>query len=283
MAPGRYSEELLRAFAGGEHEAFLAAGGRPLRPRLARALELAVLRPGLRVVDLGCGRGEASAHAALRGAAVTAVDYSPDALAMTARSASVVLGDGERAGAGVRRVAASADSLPLPARYADRVLLLDVVEHLHAWQLSAALEEARRILRPGGFVVIHTLPNTWALALAYPVLRWLAPELPRRARSRYEREVHVNEQSPWRLHRALRAAGLDARVWVEEWSTRHAALATERRFPDGLRARGYPVLRRPALRRAAGWLMRTPARWWVGNDLFAVAWRPEDGPPPGAG
>ena len=114
MAPGRYSEELLRAFAGGEHEAFLAAGGRPLRPRLARSLDLARIAPGLPVVDLGCGRGEASAHAALRGARVTAVDYSPDALRMTGRSAEVVLDDAEAAAGRVRRVAASADALPLP-------------------------------------------------------------------------------------------------------------------------------------------------------------------------
>jgi len=279
VPPGLYDAELLSAFAGGEYEAFLAAGGAPLRPRLDRALELAAIRPHATVVDVGCGRGEASVHAALRGARVVALDYSPDALALTARTAGAVAGVALRGA--IHRVACAADALPLADESADRVLLLDVVEHLHPWQLAAALGEIRRILRPGAHVVIHTLPNRWALAAAYPLLRRLSRGLPREPRSSYERLVHVNEQSPRSLRAALRAAGLEARVWVEEWTTEHASRATSRSFPDALRERGYPVLRRPIVRRIAALAMRTPARALVGNDIFALAWRgdPPDGLP----
>lgn len=276
VPPGLYDERLLRRFAGGEYEAFLAGGGQAVRPRVARALSIAALRPGLTVVDVGCGRGEASAHAALAGARVIALDYSPDALRLTAATAAAALC---AAVGSMQRVACTAEALPLADRTADRVLFLDVVEHLRPWQLSEALAEIRRILRPGGYVVIHTLPNRWALAVAYPLLRPFASGLPRDPRSDYERLVHVNEQSPRSMRKALHAAGLDARVWVEEWTTEHAARATARDFPDPLRARSYPVLRRSIVRRLASVAMRTPARALVGNDIFAVAWR-ADGPPP---
>ena len=281
MPAGLYSAQLLAHFAAGAHEAYLAAGGRSMRPRLARALALADLRPGLEVVDVGCGRGEAAAHAARRGARVTALDFSAGALGLTRRTARLV---GSPAGRGrLALVAAGAAALPLADGSADRVLLLDVAEHLQPWQLEAALAEVARILRPGGYVVIHTLPNRWALAVAYPLLRAAVPALPREARSAYERAVHVNEQDPLSLRRALSAAGLVSRVWVEEWTTRHAAWGAGRAFPDAARRAGYPTLARPRWRRWAAAIMRTPARWVVANDLFALAWLPGGEPPAASG
>jgi SAM-dependent methyltransferase len=277
-----YRAEVLSAFAGGEHEAFVAAGGRPLRPRLARALALADLRPGLAVVDIGCGRGEAALHCARRGACVTAVDFSPFGLALSRRTANLARPP-VRLDLRPRFVAADATGLPLSDASADRVLLLDVVEHLHPWQLGAALAEVRRILRADGYVVIHTLPNRWALAAVYPVLRLWRPGLPMDGRSAYERVVHVNEQDPRRLRRALAAAGLAERVWVEEWTSRHARAGSGRRYPDALRSRGYPVLAHPMVRRLARVAMATPLGPLVGNDLFALAWHPGAASPPVGG
>jgi SAM-dependent methyltransferase len=251
---------------------FLVGGGRRLRPRLRRALDLASPFRGLRLVDVGAGRGEAAAVAARGGADVTAVDWSQDALGLARRSA-------EAAGSAVRLVVGRATELPLPDGYADRVLLLDVIEHLRAGDAAAALDEARRILRPGGYVVIHTLPNRWALAFGYRFLRLMAPSLPREPRSWYEKRVHVNEQDPLRLKVALMRAGLASRVWVEAWSARHAEAGAALQYPDRARSEGYPLLRRPFVRGLAGAGMAGPWRVLVGNDLFAIAWHPGAGPP----
>lgn len=260
----------METFAAGEHAEFLEAGGRPLRPRLARSLALTGLRPGLDLVDIGCGRGEASARAALRGARVTAIDYSAGSLGLAGRTMDSLLasrGIADR----VHLVAADATALPLPDASADRVLLLDLVEHLWPWQLEGLLSEIRRILRPSGYVVIHTLPNRWALALSYPLLRLVLPGLPSSARSDYERQVHIAEQSPRSLARALDRAGFTARVWVEEWTSLQARRGAGRDYPDAQRAAAYPFLGRPGVRRMASRLMRSPARSLIGNDIFALA------------
>jgi SAM-dependent methyltransferase len=268
-----YSAELMARFTAGEHQAYLAAGGRPLRPRLARALALADLGPGLDLLDIACGRGEASVHAARRGARVIGLDYSEGSLALARETARVVLGE-TPARRRLSLVSAEAGALPIPDASIDRVIALDLIEHLHPWQVERLLAEIRRIIRPEGYVVLHTLPNRWALAVSYPLLRLVTPGLPAGGRSDYERAVHVNEQSPLSLKRALHRSGFESRVWVEEWTTRHADRGKQRAFPDSLRTAAYPRLAGPAFRRASKWVMRSPAAWLVGNDLFALA-RPQ--------
>lgn len=277
--PELYTADLLEAFAGGAHADYLA-GRRALRPRLARALALAALRPGLDVVDIGTGRGEAAGHAMRRGAQVTALDFSPGGLVLARQT----IGSRRRPGAPpAGLLSAEAMALPLASASADRVLLLDVIEHLRPDHAALALTEIRRILRPGGYVVIHTLPNRWALALCYPALRLAVPGLPAGPRSEYERSVHVNEQDPASLMRVLATAGLAARVWPEEWTTRQARWGAGLHYPDKARRAGYPWLARPVVRRWASWAMATPARWLLANDLFALAWRPEGPAPPDNG
>ena len=114
-----------------------------------RALERAALRPGERVVDLGCGRGgEVLRAAALVGPAGRAIriDAAPAMLA-AARSAA------RRARA--RNVAFRAgrlDALPLPDASVDVVLSNCAVNH--APDKTAVFREIARVLRPGGRVVI---------------------------------------------------------------------------------------------------------------------------------
>jgi predicted SAM-dependent methyltransferase len=51
---------------------------------------------------------------------------------------------------------APADRLPLPDGWADELLASHVLEHVEPRRLRATLREWRRVLRPGGTVVIHT-------------------------------------------------------------------------------------------------------------------------------
>ena len=58
------------------------------------------------------------------------------------------------------------DALPLPDDWADEVLAVHMLEHVPAGRLLDVLRGWRRVLRPGGRVVLHT-PNGTALARAY--------------------------------------------------------------------------------------------------------------------
>ncbi|MSP11747.1 MAG: class I SAM-dependent methyltransferase [Chloroflexi bacterium] len=270
-----YRREILLKFSGSDYQAFLATHGHLLRPRVARALELARLSPGLRVLDLGCGRGETSAHMVQAGCTVYAMDYAPDCLVLTRESVRAM----QSAAGQVCLLQGDATTLPLADGSIDRILWLDVLEHLWPWQVEQTLAEVGRVLAPGGYMVVHTLPNRWALQVGYRVAQWCWPHLPGVPRSDYEQAVHVNEQDPLSLRRVLRLPGLASRVWLEAWTARQAMWQAGRHFPDNLRENAYPLLRHPVIARVLALLVRTPVQAIMANDLFALVWRKADAAP----
>lgn len=115
------------------------------RRELLRELLAGRVRRGGVAIDVGCGTGEVMALLHEAGAAVVAgTDLSPHALAHAASR----IAHGSLA-------AARAEHLPFPDRSADVVVSLEVIEHLDSD--LAALSEYRRVLRPGGTLVV-TVP-----------------------------------------------------------------------------------------------------------------------------
>ncbi len=200
------------------YKEFTGKNGPRLSKRLEAALALAEVKPGMRILDLGCGRGEMLAQCADRGAWAWGADHSPAAVRI-ARAMASQLGDDVAARICIQ--VANVKALPFPDATFDRAFMLDLVEHLYPWELDLALTEARRVLRDGGQLVVHTMPNRWYYRCGYPLFRLLnrlrGRRLPKnpRARSEYNVHVHVNEQDVWRLKASLRRAGLTPRVWVD--------------------------------------------------------------------
>ncbi len=267
-----YSEEIVVGFAGPDYGDFVASGGERLRPRLARSLDLAGLDHGVHLLDLGCGRGEVAAHAALHGARVTAVDYSPDCVRLTQEAVQLVEEQRGTVGLDVRVALADATGLPFRDCTFDRVTMLDVVEHLYPVQLGQTLREVRRVLKPGGYAVIHTVPNRWALAYGYPMLRLARPSLPADPRTVYEHQVHVNEQDVVSLARALRSAGLRSRIWLENLTVEQARWQQRSEAFADVRGASYGFFRHPAIRALARLALRTPLKLIACNDIYAIAW-----------
>ena len=114
---------------------FVVAG----RATARLAVDLAGMSTDDRIIDIGCGPGEAVRLAARRGAAATGVDPAPVML----RIARLFTRDST-----VQWAQGSAEQVPLPDGSATVVWSLATVHH---WQdVGAGLRETHRLLVPGG-------------------------------------------------------------------------------------------------------------------------------------
>lgn len=141
------------------HRTYLPAAGRdlflPLYDLIAKLLgadrarqklfDLAPLRPGDRVLDIGCGTGTFATILKQRypGIEVTGLDPDPKALVRARRKA-------EQTRVSVRFDQGFADSLEYPAMSFDLVFSSFMFHHLEGNYREKTLREVRRVLKPGG-------------------------------------------------------------------------------------------------------------------------------------
>jgi len=238
------------------HQEFLESEGAHLSRRLRQAFQVAGVQTGMRVLDVGCGRGEILLHCAQLGAEAFGIDYAPVAVGL-ARGLAAGNDLGDRIGV----YQADAKRLPFPSACFERVLMFDVVEHLYPWELHQALREVHRVLIPDGRLIVHTAPNRWYDRFAYPAVRFARrlmgqgakyPRDPRALNVAINIDVHVNEQDIWSLRRTLKQAGFQGRIWLDT-PPQHR---TERRLLAMVR---YMLFNWP------------PFRWFFEREVFAVA------------
>jgi len=259
VSPDLYTEEYFLSACEGYDE-FVASEGEHLSRRLRQSFEIAAIEPGMKILDLGCGRGEIMRHCAEHGAMAYGFDYAPVAVRMTQKLVAD-LGDNIK-GQVVPAVQADAKKIPYPSGVFDRVLMFDVVEHLHPWELHQTFLEVQRVLKPDGKFIIHTAPNIWYDRYAYPIVRRFRmllgqgknyPANPREFLVEHNKDVHVNEQSLWSMRRVLAAAGFKSHVWLDsppqEWTSGNPLVGAMR----------YMMFHTP------------PLRWFFEREIFAVA------------
>lgn len=252
-----YTEEYFLTACEGYDE-FNASEGEQLSRRLSAAFELAAVTPGMTILDVGCGRGEILRHCSRLGADSVGIDYAAVAVKM---SQNVIHGIDGVAPGKTAVMQADAKKLPFPDGAFDRVLMFDVVEHLHPWELHEAMLEVRRVLKPDGRFIIHTAPNVWYDRYAYPLVRIVRtlmgegdkyPKDPRQFGVAVNQHVHVNEQSMWSMGQALRDAGFNGQVWLDSPPQNR----DENPFMGALRYFAFDV---------------PPFRWFFEREVFAVA------------
>ncbi|MBK8984549.1 MAG: class I SAM-dependent methyltransferase [Chloroflexi bacterium] len=258
-----YTEEYFLTACEG-YDVFIESEGVQLSRRLKDSFAVAEVTAGMRLLDVGCGRGEIIRHCMEMGIEAYGIDYAEAAMSMTqeviAAERVKITGEGRdpsKVKAGVCR--SDAKYLPFPTGYFDRVLMFDVVEHLYPWELHAAMLEVRRVLKDDGRFIIHTAPNRWYDQYAYPWVRRVRtllgeghkyPKDPR-AITAVNLDVHVNEQDMRSMKKALNAAGFKANVWLDsppQNRQENAAMA-------GLRRLAFDV---------------PPFRWFFEREVFAV-------------
>lgn len=163
------------------------------RRRVLAALDL---RPGERVLDVGCGPGLLAAQMAQAvgpGGHVRGIDVSVDMLSIAARrdagpqAAPIAVGEGE------------ATALPVPDTSLEVVVATQVYEYVA--DIAGALAEARRALVPGGRLLV--LDTDWDSIV------WRSRDDGRMARVLEAWDEHLAHRDlPRRLPQLLREAGL---------------------------------------------------------------------------
>lgn len=111
------------------------------------------LRPGERVLDMGCGAGRHAFEMYRRGAHVVAFDQDAEELAGVRTFFEAMQEAGEAPqGAGADTREGDALALPFADGEFDRVVAAEVLEHIPAD--IQAIEELARVLRPGGTLAV---------------------------------------------------------------------------------------------------------------------------------
>jgi SAM-dependent methyltransferase len=190
-----------------------------------RLLKLAGVRSvhGRDILDAGCGAGPGLRFFVAQGSAAYGLDASFYALERARESVPIA-----------RLVQSDLQTgLPFAGSHLDLVVLGDVIEHIVDG--TGLLRECRRVLRPGGCLLVRTV-NRWDARRHWQGTRWSGVADP----------GHVRLYSPLELRRALQEAGF-ARTWVR----------------TGVK----PIFWLPVR-----WLVGIPWPPWVGNGLVGVGY-----------
>ncbi|MCU1296852.1 MAG: methylase involved in ubiquinone/menaquinone biosynthesis [Acidobacteriaceae bacterium] len=169
------------------------------------------LRPGARVLDVGCGPGLISLALAERGYLVHAIDTVPTMISM-ARQLAAESNLGNR----IRNTICDIRYLGFADNSFDLSIVVGVTEWLDS--LDRPISEIRRVLKPGGSVII-TGDNTWSLHFVLDP-RW---------------------NPMFSIPRAL-ARGMLRRLGLRRSSCYH--LRTNHQLDSALRGAGFSIIRR---------------------------------------
>jgi 2-polyprenyl-3-methyl-5-hydroxy-6-metoxy-1,4-benzoquinol methylase len=181
-----------------------------LNPALKSGLDFSAMyikvRPGAKLLEIGCGSGHQLEFLRQLGWQVEGLDLDPTAVEIaSSRGLAIHLG--------------SLKEQKFPDRSFDAVVSSHVIEHVH--DPTGLLAECRRILRPDGKLVIIT-PNTASWGHAWFRSNWLHLDPPR----------HLHLFNPTSLRRAAKDAGLTV-----------SSLTTTVREADGLFRASHDIQR----------------------------------------
>jgi len=231
VTPDIYDKDYFLYAYGGSADKYLA-NLKALPIPLQICLNLSELKANERVLDIGCGRGHLSYACALKGCKVTAIDYSQDAVDIAVKTMQLLPSEFRNNVTALRMDILDID---ISNKY-DVIIMADVVEHLHQWQLEKLFDICDKILtRPNGRIIIHTAPNATWINFIFPLKRILGFMTTIRKKNNffykrdkyfYSREMHVNEQTPRSLRKLLK--NFNAKVWCDDGSSNVISLLTKR-------------------------------------------------------
>jgi SAM-dependent methyltransferase len=170
-------------WASGDYPSMVETFLLPLGPRLVEACGFG---PGMRVLDVGAGTGNASLPAAQRGASVTASDLTPELLDAGRRRA-------EAEGLELEWVEADAEHLPFADGSYD--VVMSSIGAMFAPHHQEVADELVRVCRPGGTIGLLSWTPEGMIGSLFRTMGPFAPPPPPGAQPAplWGSEQHVNE------------------------------------------------------------------------------------------
>jgi len=132
-------------------------------------VERAGVEPGMDLLDVACGTGNASVPAAKAGARVTGLDFAPALLEIARERASDAMVE-------IDFVEGDAQELPFEDASFDRVL--STFGHMFAPDHARTAAEMKRVLRPGGAIAFACWTPEGAIARQFRTIAELVPPPP---------------------------------------------------------------------------------------------------------
>lgn len=220
--PKEYTREYYLTSCAG-YEGFKKSAGKILEPHFKKIVTEIPIRKGMRVLDIGCGRGELTFWAARKRAKVVGIDYSGNAIQLALETLEK---QSKKVKDNVTFKVMDAKRLKFPKESFDAVFLVEVLEHLYPEEQDKVFKEILRVLKNDGFVFVHTAPSRWFNDYTYRfwcypvstliVSAWnfftnkkypnLAPR--EKLRPKYHKIMHVNEPTYFSLKKLFKKHNL---------------------------------------------------------------------------
>ena len=196
------------------------------RPRYEYTLSLALEQPAGRVLDVGCSPGHLAMALVKAGFEVQGIDLNPVWLAKYAPGWPQRLR--------ITHTNIEQEPLPFPDESFDLVTFTEVLEHIAITDPCVVLQEMRRVLRPGGRMLLST-PNVANLSNVAALIQgenvFWPPEIFYGSVDRHNREF-----APAELQQLIERAGFarHALDYMNTWSNwNHTTAPLFHRLLDG--------------------------------------------------
>jgi 2-polyprenyl-3-methyl-5-hydroxy-6-metoxy-1,4-benzoquinol methylase len=139
--------------------------------RLEEKIVCDYVRPGMRVLEIGCGSGTLTALMARQGASVTGIDTSP---MMLAEARKKVIAEGLEESVALRHMEAVLIGDRFPPASFDLIVSTLVFSELPADEQRYVLEACAGLLAPGGQLLIadEVIPTRLLAKLLFYLIRW---------------------------------------------------------------------------------------------------------------
>jgi len=214
--PAVYTKEYYLKTCLGSEE-FRKSYGIKSHSRVNDLLSQVNIKQGMKILDIGCGRGDYSFYCAQKGAEVIGADYSKDAIEI----ANLALQKQEKkVRDNIVFMQIDAKDMHFNKDQFDLVISIDFFEHVIKEDLELIMQKLSKCLKKDGLLLIHTEANKIYLDFthkfySYPISSALIlmnrilngtsyPNIPREARNELHKVQHVNEPTYYYLRKLFK-------------------------------------------------------------------------------